>query len=579
MSLRMQARLRCLRSVCVIGLGLLTGAAQGQSHGVADPALAGLLPGYPAVAAGVPADSDVLFSPRFDRPEALAAAQAFAATRLVWSYVPPGLNQARLRALVGGRFGGTLNNNQAIPGHAGAALDFEGQPIIAPWMKSWGAIWNSCARPATMQALKTSIDSQAAAGIAQMQFDDAGMQFDSAFWNVGDLSDDSQKGFGRWLQQRADRGERLALTPAQGSDYRQYLASTHGVRDTDDYVRRSAQFPSTPLWREYLRETVDVCLGQVRQWLRVAAGPEVALSVNLYTPYPWAHNRFQLRHADYVLGEVSPERAQAHHLLLFAQSLRSEGKRWAVVFQARDPAFLRRRVALAYAAGAVPVVPWDSFVPGDGKAAPTRHFGRVEDSGDLFRFVRDRPGLFEGWELLSRLTVLLPTDPAQPNRIDEQLQRLVDAQVPFAVSLLPAASPPRRLSASHPHWLAGAVRGGTPAATPLLAAQGPAALAELATTSAVSEGWTVWVKGQSQRPGVRVVHLIPDDKARASPQLTLKPWVLPPAARYEVVVHQPGVETSARSPVAVRPDGTLSLSLELARPGTWTVLEIKALAD
>ena len=107
---------------------------------------------------GAPRYSDVCFSSRRRHPanaedlhDTFRDAKAFHATRLDWvySFDPAWIGECKSR---GYWFGGALNTILTdAPGvktrEQGRILDKEGQPITAPWMKSWKAYWGCVNSP------------------------------------------------------------------------------------------------------------------------------------------------------------------------------------------------------------------------------------------------------------------------------------------------------------------------------------------------------------------------------------------------------------------------------------------------
>lgn len=576
-------------SLALAGSVALAREPVGASAASADPDLLALLPPVQAPAPGAPRASDVLFSPRFDRPQALAVARAFGATRMVWSYIEPGAILDGLRDAVGGRFGGTLNNNLPTPGDRGLARDFDGNPIIAPWMASWGARYNTCAAPETMQVLRERIDRLVAAGVRDLQFDDAGMQFNAAFWNVGDLSPASLAGFAAWTRARREAGEDTPLSPEDAGRYRDWLAERHGVTDTADYVRRSGQFPSTPFWRRHLRETVQGCLDAVRSHLRDVGGPQASLSINLYTPYPWSNTVFFVDHADHLVGEVDPAQSDLARIALFSQWLALRGRHWSPVFPLTEVATLRRLIALAYAYGATPVVPWDVFIPPQGGAAPVRYFGRPEDFGDHFRFVRAHAGWFDGWGVLARVDLLIDAGLRDRGGAIRQLQRLAQAGVPVRPWVQsgvlmpmpwPAPGPGReQWSLASPAPAGAGAAGAASVAPPAVQLLPDAILAGQASVRQLSAGWHAVIKGHPQRPGERVVHLVRTEPAGGGApgsdrvRVTLAPWVLPPGRTVEAA--WVGGISASEPPPAVTADADGAVTIDLQARSDWLLLHLR----
>lgn len=552
-----------------------TAAAAGPGG---DPQLLGLLPGSPATAAAAPKDSDVLFSPRFDRPEAPSMAVAYGASRVEWSYVAGGPTLAALRAAVNGRFGAAINNNAATPGNAGAAIDFDGKPIVAPWMLSRGTLWNTCAAPEAMQALKEWIGKHLAAGATSIQFDDAGMQFESSFWGVGDFSPYGLRGFRAWVEAKNAAGVATPVTPAQAADYPGWLRQTYKVVDNTDYVKRNAQFSSTAAWRAYLRDSVLKCMTDLRSFVKDKGGGTTALSLNLYTPFPWAYNSFLQPFADYVVSEVAPDHSEFHELQFLSVWLRMAGQRWAPVFPLADKDLLRRAIATTYVVGGNPLVPWDVYIPAvAGNAQESRFFGNPTDFADLFRFVRRQAALLDGWETISRVNLIAYRDPANITDSLAQLKRLADLQVPYT-AYLRASSPPgdrlRHEAGLHATFRIAASKAYPNDPPPLLSSQDDASLTAYSAASEVTPGLAVIVKANAAAPGTRVIHVVRKSTGNgaAKASMTLSPWTLGTATAYKARMLTPSGAVTALGTLTRRADGALTIAIPA--PVEWAVVEL-----
>lgn len=538
------------------------------------------LPNYPALPAGSPAASDVVFSPRFDRPEAAALATRFGATRIEWTYLTKPDSLKALRAAVPGSAGGTINNNAAIAGQSTAAIDLEGQAIIAPWMRSWGARWNTCAKAEGRSALTQWADRLIAAGFNSIQFDDPGMQFDAEAWGGGDFSPASLEGFKRWLDRQRAAGATLPLTPEQGADYRRHLGEAFGIRSTGDYVSKRATLPTTPVWRSYLRDSVAECVRDLRQHISTRSGGRVLLSMNLAAAYPWASNAFLLPMADHVIAEANSSHAVFGLLYFQRHWLRSIGRAWSPVFVANSKSALRQSIAAAYTVGATPVVPWDVFIPPSGPGEPpSRFFGEPDDFADLYRFARDQRSWLDGWESVSRLDLRMDSRGPAPSQFEVQMERLAKLQVPFR----PLVSTPHQMPAPKVAVITerSSMRlqqtGVAPSVgEPTLDSQADEVLVPLSVARMVTAEVRVQVKANPASPHVRVVHVVRIDAGTAVPgtiKLTLNPWVLPSATRFTVHRYVPGGRTPTVTRQVPAADG--GLSLEVPDVYEWAMVVIK----
>lgn len=551
-----------------------TGSAVNEDHD-----LAPLLPAWPKPLMVEPKESDVLFSPRFDRPEASGVAAAYAANKMVWSYVEPGPTFDALRGITAGQFGAAINNNIATPGDVGAAIDFDGKTIVAPWMRARGSPWNSCASPATLRALKNRVAKQLAAGATAIQWDDAGMQFDASFWGVGDFSAASLRGFQDWVSAKNAAGVTTLITPDQAGNYRDWLRQTQKVIDNTDYIQRNARFPTTPLWRAYLQDIVALCVGDLRRYIKATGGADKALSLNLYTPYPWSFNAFLQPFADYVIGEVAPEHSGFHQISFIHAWLRSQGQRWAPVFPMADKTLLRQAIVATYAAGGNPVVPWDMYVPAGANDTPeSRFFGRPENFADLFRFARQQSRWLDGWEPLSAINLAVYQDPANITASLAQIKRLAEFNVPYAVfqaRTLSTKAELRRAPGLTGTYLLGASKSSPGDPLPLLAAQPDTSLKVYASAYEVPSGWAVVVKGHPGVKGTRVIHIVRTQPYSPQPilKMTISAWALPAANRYRAVLFS--TEGTRTELSHLKPDRQGDLTVSFNAPADWALLVLQ----
>ncbi len=555
-----------------------TGAAGVSQAPAPDADLASLLPAYPAsTTAGLRA-GDTVFSPRFDRPDAPAVAQSFGANRAVWSYVTAPASVQALQAAVGSSLGGAINNNSATPNDSGSAIDFDGRPIVAPWQTSWNAPWNSCVRPAAMQAKMAWIDRLLALGMRSIQLDDPDMQLGAEYWGAGDFSPESMQGFANWVRQQNAAGANLPLSPEAAADYGNWLRQQHGVVDAADYRARRATFPSGAVFRSYLRDAVTDCIAQLRQHIVTRSGGTATFSTNLHTPFPWSANAFLVPLSDQVIGELDLSQSAFHHVAFISQWLRAGGRPWLFLVPVENTAQVRHGIAVAFAHGAWPVVPWDQWMPPPtlGAAPPARHFGTVADYGAIYSFARAQSPLLQGWETLSRLNLLAYADGVVPANALAQLQRLAARQVPFRpVVRSPGlgAGGQRPAAPVHTTLRLSNDRSQVSDPQPLLSATSDTTLDALAAARNVTAGINVVVKGHAAQPGRRVVHVVKSGGSANTVSLTLAPWVLPQATRYAVVLHRPGQAPQDLGNVVV---GASGLNLTLPAVGTWAIAEVSA---
>jgi len=419
-----------LRTLLLASLAFLAEASQ------ADGSLADGARVHPRYHGLVPARSDVVFSTRFKRPDAAEVAKAFGSTRIEWVYTTDKEFVASLKKQTPW-FGGTLNANGPLPSEAGFARDFDGNILVAPWMKGWGGRWVTTTHPETQAAIAEQARRYIDLGVNSVQHDDPLLQLYSALQQAGDFNTSTLEGFPAFLATRADRRQVAAagLTGFTGS-YRDYLVERHKVTNAEDYRRRFRSFPSTPLWMAYIRSTVEAHFQRLRNQLNAAAGRSIAISMNLALTEPIEANRFFFLAplADYAMSETSTENFP--QMVAQAATARSLGIGFVPSIRPRGVAEDRVAIATLYALGGQPVVPWDVYVGNDAAGQAKRYFGRAEEFADLYRFVRSQRELFDGLETAAMVGVVVPVDRSQADAVRAVVERLVERQVPFAFVLL-----------------------------------------------------------------------------------------------------------------------------------------------
>ena len=383
---------------------------------------------HPNYRGPVPQKSDVIFSARFKRDESAAVAKSFGATRIEWVYAT---DESWVKSLeqVAPWFGGTLNSNAPLPAGSGFATDFDGTPIVAPWMKSWGAKWVTTASPETRKVMAEQLERYLSWGADSIQFDDPLLQAYASQYGGGDFNPATQAGFKEWLSRHPDKAaSRAAGLSDFNGDYRAFLKAKHGVKDAADYAKRFRDFPSTPLWLDYVQSTVEGYYAEVRRRLAQNGQKPVALSMNISNLFePDESNRafFLTGFADYLMAET-PINSTAQ---MVSQIATARSLRLAFAPSIKPADLPRNRVAVAtlYALGAPPVVPWDVFT-----GTEKRYFGTPEEYGDLYRFARSQERWLDGFESAALVGVAVAVDKFQAETTRAVVKKLIERHIPFA---------------------------------------------------------------------------------------------------------------------------------------------------
>ncbi len=385
---------------------------------------------HPPYLGTVPAKSDVIFSTRFKRDQAPAVAAAFGANRIEWVYSAEPDFVGQLKAVTPW-FGGTINANGPLPNDDGMARDFDGNVIVVPWMKGWNGRWITTTHPQTQKVLDDQVQRFIELGARAIQVDDPILQVHPALFQAGDFNASTQAGFESFIGRYPNKSVVAAAGLADfRGPYREYLKSRFGVKDSADYIKRFRSFPSTRLWLEYIRQTVEQHYTALRERLRKAGG--VVLSMNLTTvTEPNEGNRlfFLTPYADYAISETLVKDYPT--LLSQAATMRALGLGFAPSIQPLELADNRVVLATLYALGSPPVVPWDTYIGNDEAGKAKRYFGKPEELADVYRFARDQRELLDGHELDAVVAIVVPVDKYKSDVVKDLIGRLAARQVPF----------------------------------------------------------------------------------------------------------------------------------------------------
>ncbi len=387
---------------------------------------------HPEYNGPVPNRSDVIFSSRFERENAAETARAFGATRIEWGY---STDQTFINSIkqVTPWFGGSLNSSIPLPNDKGIARDFDGNPIVAPWAKSWGAKWITTADVNTEAALRALAKDYISLGAHSIQVDAPLLQYQSAKWG-GDFSASSLAKFNDYLSRKVDpeRLRGLGIDDLDNFNYKTFLKSKFGISSASQYVERMDGLPTTPLWLDYLMDTVKSHYTELRSYIDDVAKRHVPLSMNLaiYGPDEQRPQFELIPYADYAMVETKIN--DLGLLTLQSATYRSLGLGWtpSILPQSRND----NRVAIAriYAMGGQPLVPWDVFVNRGPGQKPMRFFGEPEEYADLYRFVRNNAVLLDGYEALAVVGIVVPVHAYRTKETLRLIRRLDKARVPFA---------------------------------------------------------------------------------------------------------------------------------------------------
>ncbi|MBI2299794.1 MAG: hypothetical protein HYU66_12780 [Armatimonadetes bacterium] len=372
--------------------------------------------------------SDVFFSSRWGRPNALEAVKAFGANRVVWVYTS---DAAWVKSMhdAGASVEGAINSIPRVKDLSAYTVDLDGTKLVAPWMVDFDrkdpVKWGCCNQPAFCEAVLAQAKATLGAGADWLQYDDGALNVSAHEWG-GCFCDRCMAAFREYLAGLpAEQVKRAGIESLDGFDYRQWLAA-HDVKDAATYKQRRRTLPTEPLFEDWLRRTVRSYFATLRQQLDQLAGRRVPLSLNANLQNPSA--AFLADQADLLIGETWSEALEDVAVCsAAAEALVRPQVTSPYPFHVQDT---RLALAATYATGLFFLVPWDVWM---GAGTKERYFGTVQEYGDLYRFVREHAALLDGFATPAVVGLLVDLDHYDAVRVRRAAIRLLKARVPFAL--------------------------------------------------------------------------------------------------------------------------------------------------
>lgn len=386
-------------ALSLLGLiGFPNGMVEGRAETASSPSGE-----QPSVRASLPRASDVVMSVRSRRPHDLEALSAFRATRCEWTYTTDPDYVAALRSRVR-HVGLAISPSHFLPGGPGGAIDIDGSDLTAPWFVKENAPWKSLSRPEGRQFILDLLSDSLTAGADSIQFDDPSTNYVLTIFAGGDFSREALEAFADYVSSDSRRLEIVREEfDAHGRDMGKWVeAKNGGSRQVvwPKFKKKYAAEPLFKLWVEFSKSVTVAFLQEVKRRAH-GSGRAVPLSFNIPDPLPIPTKSFFLDIADYLVSEVtSPE----HPCETFAQS--ACVRAWDMPFVPSlvpvSVATTRWFIALAYALGDHPLVPWDTYVPNK-----PRYYGTPDEYGDLFGFVLEHASFFDDFEVVTEVVVVV----------------------------------------------------------------------------------------------------------------------------------------------------------------------------
>lgn len=357
-------------------------------------------------------ESDVCLSYRFHRPDHTIQEliRDWKPTRIEWSY---STDPATIKAVhdAGLPFVGTLNTI-AFEGPEQDAELFDGSRACAPWMTSFnngkGAGWACVNKPITLANREKHLKQYLDPGVDTIQHDDWMFSLHAYSWGACYCTH-CMSGFAAYLADHAtpDDMANVGVTTWDGFNYRDYIKSTFGCKTNQELLASRAKDPLAKHFRLFqllgTRRYFDDLLAFAQE-----TGRPIKLTVNSNASLWMIMNDFLLDKLDYMVGETafmtSTDLWGIFYNMKLADALNIPqilSPKTAGEISVRAT---RRATALTYALGHRLLIPWDVYVSG---TAP-RWFGRPEEYGDLYAFVRANAHLLDGYKPAADVVIASP---------------------------------------------------------------------------------------------------------------------------------------------------------------------------
>jgi len=361
--------------------------------------------------AGAPKASDVImrtlrFHPagKKDAHDTLRAVRQFHVTRLEWAYVDNREQIERIKT-AGCLFGGAASapsyyRQKKEPGwfEKVVIVNRLGEPIIAPWKRTWNrTLWGCINNPELERGYVAYLKRYVDAGVQVMQRDEPGANFLATRWG-GCFCPHCMQGFRKYLAEKTTPQQRaeLGIADLEGFDYAKHLAKQNAP--AGDAFGRWKGGRLKELFVDFQTQATIAFHRRTRKALDAYAGRHVAVSCNNGV-HRWGPIELEF---DWAFGELSYGRARPGVLYEALGEAARHGRIQVVTMPKKSnydnpdqwQRRTRRSIATAYACGALCMVPWDVYMPGD---AP-RYFGTPQQYADLFGFIRAAARYLDGYE-------------------------------------------------------------------------------------------------------------------------------------------------------------------------------------
>jgi len=330
-----------------------------------------------------------------------------------------------------------------------ACRDFSGEPFIVPWLwdhkhKGKPAYWWCTNSPLYRKYLYARLAEVVNVKPDGLHIDDYRGTSGSITWRSGGFCRHCLAAFRKYLAGNVPKEKlaRLGIKDLDTFDYREFLLA-RGVKAAE-YNRRRSRLPLAAEFHDFHVQAATRFVAEYHKRAEALRGEALSLSVNSGLSNPQA--LVIAPHLSYFCCEVghaaARRRPPAHPVYIYklADGLgrhvasTASGQDWAYVSQHGLVGLVRTWTALSYAFGHTFMTPHRQWCYTKEKGT---HWcdGPTEEYAWLYRFVRSRARLLDGYEAVAPVVVVYssPANRAGRGRIEAVCTDLARGNVPFKV--------------------------------------------------------------------------------------------------------------------------------------------------
>ena len=364
------------------------------------------------------------------------ALKKFMATGCLWTYIHDNSSLQVIRDS-----GAKVQTSVTITvGNARTrALDFGGNYVVAPWLPSdyyWSCVNNSSYKTVLLERIDTEFQK----GIRNVQFDD--WAANAQLTLNGCFCSNCIEKFDEWLRKNLTTEElaNWGITDDE-FNFKTYIKSKYAITSLAQYKdlrENNTEFINNEFAKfgEFQRESVKKFHSSVSQYLKEKWGEDVQYMANvssLSTVLKYQNDTFCYNVFDGGIGESDD--SDLSFINVVTNSYLNKAIDYNFIYSPYPTNGMndniRKGVAYAYATGQHMLVPWDVHI-GQGVG---RYYGTKDECGEMFRFVREFPFLFDGMEENPEVGLLLDINNMGQTDVKNAVSKLVDRGIPFKMIL------------------------------------------------------------------------------------------------------------------------------------------------